>query len=215
MIHLFTGNDTKNKIKSYEKFIKTIPATMEVFFINKNNFDRDQVESFFSGNGLFFSKCVVVFTNILEKEEILEFTLKKLPSLAKSRNLFVFIEAKQNKAILTNFQKVKAEVNIFEILKEKKEKFNSFLLANALGERDKLALWIFFRRAMELGVKMEELIGVLFWKAKDMILKKNFNKFKERELQDFTSKISYLLPEARKRGLDDEAAFEQFLLEVF
>ncbi len=70
-------------------------------------------------------------------------------------------------------------------------------------------------QAMDKGVGMEELVGVLFWKAKDMLLKKNFSKFSEVELQAFASKLSYLLPKARKEGLDDESVFEQFLLEAF
>ena len=72
-----------------------------------------------------------------------------------------------------------------------------------------------FRQAIDLGVGMEELVGILFWKAKDMILKKNFSKFRETELKYFASKLSYLLPEARKEGKDDEFAFEQFILEAF
>ena len=62
---------------------------------------------------------------------------------------------------------------------------------------------------------MEELVGVLFWKIKDMILKKNFSKFSEAKLKSFAMKLSYLLPEARKKGVDAESAFEKFLLEVF
>ena len=97
----------------------------------------------------------------------------------------------------------------------KKELFDNFLLANAFGQKDKLNLWVYFRMAVDRGVVMEELVGVLFWKAKDMILKKNFGKFSEPELKNFVAKLSYLLPEARKRGLDDEAVFEKFILEAF
>ena len=46
---------------------------------------------------------------------------------------------------------------------------------------------------------MEEIVGILFWKIKDMILKKNFSKFKETEFKNFAARLSYLLPEARKR----------------
>ena len=88
-------------------------------------------------------------------------------------------------------------------------------MANAFVSKDKLHTWIYFRQAMDRGVAMEEIIGVLFWKIKDMILKKNFTKFKEEQLKDFVSRLSYLLPEARKEGRDAEAAFEQFLLEAF
>lgn len=215
MIYLFAGDDAKIKRASYEKFIKSLPKNSAVFFIGKNDFNEAQAESFYSGSGLFFAKCAVFFENIFEREEIQEFILKKLELISESQNDFIFLEGKLNKPVLDAFKKARAELNIFELLKEKKEKFNNFLLANALGDKDKLNLWIYFRQAMDKGVGMEELIGVLFWKAKDMILKKNYGKFKETELKNFASKISYLLPEARKLGLDDEAHFEQFLLEAF
>ena len=51
--------------------------------------------------------------------------------------------------------------------------------------------------------------------CKDMLLKKNFSKFSKEELESFALALSYLLPEARKKGVDDEATFEQFLLKAF
>jgi len=215
MIYLFCGDDTKNKHENYEKFIKSVPKGTEVFFIGKNDFNPTQTESFYSGSGLFFTKCVIVFTNIFEKEEILDFVLEKLKLISESRNDFVFLEGKLNKSTLDAFKKVRAELNVFELPKEKIERFNNFLLANALEDRDKLNLWIYFRQAIENGAEMEPLIGILFWKAKDMLLQKNFRKFSESELQNFAGKLSYLLPEARKNGLDAESVFEQFLLEAF
>ena len=188
---------------------------MEVFFIGKNDFDQTQAESFYSGSGLFFAKCTVFFENIFEKEETLDFILKKLELMSQSQNDFVFLEGKLNKPVLDAFKKARAELNIFELPKEKKEKYNNFLLADALADRDKLKLWLHFRQAMDRGVRMEELVGILSWKAKDMLLKKNFYKFSETELKNFAAKLSYLLPEARQTGLDDESAFEQFLLEIF
>ena len=214
MIYLFAGDDTKKKLSAYEKFINSFDKKIEVFFINKNNFDSMQVESLYSGDGLFFSKCAVIFSSIFESEDLQNFLLEKLDLMRDSKNDFIFLEGKLNKPIIDDFKKARAEINIFELVKEKKEKFNNFLLANAFGNRDKLNLWIYFRQAMDAGVGMEELIGVLFWKAKDMLLKQNFGKFSETELKDFVAKISYLLPEARKEARDDEYAFERFLLEV-
>ncbi|MFA6273737.1 MAG: hypothetical protein WC662_01105 [Candidatus Paceibacterota bacterium] len=215
MIYLFAGDDSKTKRKVYDQFVESLSKTMETFFISKNNFDPIQVESFYSGSGLFFTKCSVFFENIFEREENRDFVLKKLELMAEASNDFIFLESKLNKPILDAFKKVRAELNIFELPKEKKEKYDNFLVAYAFAERDKLNMWIHFRKAMDVGVGMEEIVGVLFWKAKDMILKKNFSKFTEKELQNFITKISYLLPKARKEGLDDEAAFEQFLLESF
>ena len=215
MIYLFSGDDTKEKLASYDKFLAGLPEKAEKFFISRNNFDEGQIESLYSSAGLFSSELAIIFDNILEHEEPREFVLGKLDEMAESRNTFVFLEGKLGKPILDAFKKAYAELNLFELPKEKKEKYNNFLLANDLGAKDKLNLWIHFRQAVNLGVGLEELVGVLFWKGKDMILKRNFGKFKEDELKNFTSKISYLLPEARREGHDAECAFEQFLLESF
>jgi hypothetical protein len=215
MLYLFAGDDTKNKLKAYENFTKSIPSGVECFFISHNDFDKNEMERFYGGGGLFFSKSAVFYENIFEREEIRDFVLDRLDKMHTSESTFVFLDGKLNKPVLDAFKKARAELNIFELPKEKKEKFNNFLLANAFGDRDKLNLWIYFRQAMDAGVGMEELIGVLFWKIKDMILKKNFSKFREDELKEYASKLSYLLPEARKNGEDAESAFEQFLLEAF
>lgn len=221
MIYLFYGDDTKSKNRDYEKFVKFlstqagVETSTETFFVGKNDFNPMEVESFYSGSGLFFTKCVVVFTNVFEKEETLNFILNKLNLIADSSNDFVFLEGKLNKPVVEAFKKVGTKINVFELPKEKKEKFDNFLLANAFGKRDKLNLWIYFRQAIDKGVGMEELVGVLFWKAKDMMIKKDFSKFSENELKNFVGKISYLLPEARREGRDAESVFEQFLLDAF
>ncbi len=215
MIYLFFGDDAKNKIASYENFIKSIPRSTETFFVSRNNFDPMQIESLYSGSSLFFKKSTVIFSNVFEHEETRDFILEKLPLLGESENSFVFLESKLNKPIVDVFKKARAEMNIFELPKEKKEKFDNFLVANAFGRKDKLNMWIYFRQAIDRGVVMEEIIGVLFWKIKNMLITKDFGKFSEGQLQTFASKISYLLPEARKDGRDAESAFEQFLLEVF
>jgi hypothetical protein len=214
MIYLFAGDDARTKHANYEKFAKSIPADAETFFISRNTFDRNQIESLYSGAGLFSAKSTVIFSGVLEYEETREFILDKLPDMGESDNIFVFLESKLTKPILDAFRKARAELNIFELPKEKKEKFNNFLLANALGDRDKLNLWVYYRQAVDLGVGLEELVGVLFWKAKDMLLKRNFSKLSEQELKDFSSKISYILPEARTSGRDAEAELERFLLEM-
>ncbi len=221
MIYLFYGDDAEKKYSSYEKFIKSLPAQAgvlkdtEIFPINRNNFNQTQIESLYSGSSLFSRKSIVVFSNILEYEENRSFILDKLKLIADSANSFIFLEGKLNKPIVDAFKKNDAEINLFELPKEKKERFDNFLIANAFASGDKLKTWIYFRQGMDLDVSLEEIVGILFWKIKDMILKKNFGKFKEEQLKNFVSKLSYLLPEARKNGRDAESALEQFLLEAF
>ncbi|MDD5720975.1 MAG: hypothetical protein PHT16_00800 [Candidatus Pacebacteria bacterium] len=223
MLYLFSGDDSKNKILNYEKFIKSLSEKKgvppsDIFFINRNDFDPVQIESFYSGASLFSTLSVIVFQNIFEYEETRDFVLDKLKQMGESDNIFIFSEGKLKKPILDAFKKIgekRVQINIFELPKQKLEKFDNFLVANAFANKDKLNTWIYFRQAMDAGVIMEEIIGVLFWKIKDMLLKNNFNKFSPEQLKTFASKISYLLPEARKEGRDAESAFEQFLLEAF
>lgn len=214
MIYLFAGNNTSSKLSAYEEFMKSISEDTEIFKLNRNDLDQNQIEGFYSSAGLFSKKSIIVFLHFCEYEETRTFVLDKLSFMADSTNSFVFLEGKLTKVILDTFKKARAELNIFELPKMKLEKFDNFLLANAFGVRNKLNLWIYFRQAVDRGVVMEELIGVLSWKIKDMILRKNFTKFSEQELKNFITKLSYLLPEARKKGIDAESAFEQFLLKI-
>ncbi|MFA5778037.1 MAG: hypothetical protein WC870_00895 [Candidatus Paceibacterota bacterium] len=215
MLYLFSGDDAKSKILNHEKFIKSIPKSTEIFSVSRNSFDPIQIESFYSGASLFSPKSAVIFQGILEHEETRDFVLEKLNLMGESVNSFVFLEGKLNKPILDAFKKARAELNVFELPKEKKEKYDNFLVANAFANKDKLNTWIYFRQAVDVGVSLEEIVGVLFWKIKDMISKRNFSKFKEEQLKDFAVRLSYLLPEARKEGKDAEVVLEQFLLEAF
>ena len=215
MLYLFSGDNVKEKNLSYEKFIKSLPPGMETFSVNGNDFNPTQIESFYSGSSLFSPISAVLFRDVLEREEVRDFILDKLNPMSQSDNSFIFVEGKLNKSVLDAFKKARAEINVSELPKEKKEKFDNFLVANAFSQKDKLNLWIYFRQAVDKGVGMEELIGVLFWKIKDMILKGNFSKFSEEQLRDFAARLSYLLPQARKKGVDAESAFEKFLLEAF
>jgi len=213
MIYLFTGDDATNKIKAYESFLKGY-TTLPLISISKNNFNEMEIESLYSGSSLFDSQSVIVFSNILETKDISDFILGRLELLEVSNNIFIFNEGKLLKPILNEFEKVKAKINIFLLNKDQKEKFNNFLLADAFAVKDKIKLWLYYRQAVDLGVGLEELTGVLFWKVKDMILKKNFSKYTEEELKNIANKIAYLLPEARKKGRDAEIIFEKFIIEI-
>ncbi len=220
MIYLFAGDDAKNKILNYEKFMRSLPGqaginSTEIFFITRNSFNPPQVESFYSGASLFSPVSAVIFQGIFEHEETRNFILDKLKLIGDSLNTFVFLEGKLSKPNLDAFKKARAELNVFELPKEKKEKYDNFLVANAFANKDKLNTWIYFRQAVDIGVSLEEIVGVLFWKIKDLLLRKNFSKFTEEQLKNHAARISYLLPEARKAGLDAESALEQFLLEAF
>lgn len=213
MIYLFTGDDTINRNKAFEKSLKDF-KDLPLLKINKNNFSFLEIESLYSDANLFDPKSVIVFSYLLEDKNINEFVLERLEFFENSKNVFIFVENKLLKSVIDQFKKQKANISIFELKKIQKEVFNNFLLANALGDRNKVNLWLYYREAVNKGVSLEELVGVLFWKVKDMILNKNFSKFKENELVLIAHNLSILLPKARKEGKEAEITFEKFLLEI-
>ncbi len=213
MIYLFTGDDTINRNKAFEKSLKDF-KDLPLLKINKNNFSFLEIESLYSDANLFDPKSVIVFSYLLEDKNINEFVLERLEFFENSKNVFIFVENKLLKSVIDQFKKQKANISIFELKKIQKEVFNNFLLANALGDRNKVNLWLYYREAISKGVALEELVGVLFWKVKDMILNKNFSKFKENELVLIAHNLSILLPKARKEGKEAEITFEKFLLEI-
>lgn len=213
MIYLFSGDDVKNKIKGYENILKKFEAFPK-YLINRNNFYQNEIEGFYSGANLFDPKSVIFFSNILENADYQAFLFENLAYMQASDNIFIFNEGKLLKPILEKFNKVKAEINLFELKKIQKEKFNNFLLADAFAVKDKIKLWVYYRQAVDLGVGLEELSGVLFWKTKDMILNKNFLKYKEEDLKEINFKLSNILAKARREGKDAELVFEKFILEI-
>ncbi|MEX2052272.1 MAG: hypothetical protein WD991_01075, partial [Candidatus Paceibacterota bacterium] len=111
MIYLFTGDDADEKRKAYENLLKSLDG--EVLQISKDSFDRMQIESLYSGAGLFAPKFIIVFTGVLEYEEIRDFILDKLALLAESQSNFIFLEGKLLKPIIDSFKKARAEINAF------------------------------------------------------------------------------------------------------
>lgn len=214
MIYLFFGNDTKLKRKTYLDFIKNIPEGVNIFDINKNNFDPTQFESLYSSNSLFFAKSIVVLNNLFENEEIKEIVFANLINLEKSVNDFIFLEGDLKKAELDAFKKVRAEINFFEKKEIKKQSFNTFLLANNLGDRDKLNIWINLQRAYREDIFVDAIVGILFWKVKDMILKKNFQNFSLEELQKIARELPFILSTSRLSSKDDQVSLEQFLIKI-
>src|SRR3989344_1276952 len=161
MIVLFAGNDALQKHVASEKFLTSLPRDTEVFNLGRGDWNSAQIESLYSGSGLFWKSSAVVFSNILDATEAREFLFPRLDKLQESQNYFVFLEGKLAKAVLDIFKKARAEVEVFEKQESKEERFNSFLLANALGQKSKLDLWILYRQAIMAGVSLEELAGVL------------------------------------------------------
>ena len=186
----------------------------EVFKIDAENFSVAELEEKIKGQGLFEKKFIVVLDKVFENKLAMDEILARLKEMKETENLFLILEQKINKPELTKFEKYTEKIYKFEAEVSAKKEFNDFALANALGNRDRKNLWLLYRQMIEREVVLEAISGMIFWKVKDMFLKKNFSKFSESELKKLSSKLVEIYHDSHRGLCDFENAMEQFILNI-
>jgi len=186
------------------------------------------------GQGLFSSKSIIVLDRVFGNEEGKEVILARLKDIAASENVFVLFEGGLDKKTLTKLEKHAEKSQGFDTKETKTERFNVFSLTDALGKRDRRALWVKYQQAKLSGVSDEEIHGVLFWQIKTMLLaamsgsasEANLNPFvykKSRgflknytrpELSAFSASLVRLYHDARRGKHELGVALERFILSL-
>lgn len=166
MLHVFFGNDVVKVRDRAFKFLHT--ATGEdtlVTRVTPETFEVGMLRDLIGGTSLFGSSQTVVLDTLSEcGAEIFEDVIASLESMRDSENQFIVIEGP-----LTAPHKKRVEgkaTETFEISGEKAEKFNTFLMTDALLRRDRKSLWLLLQEAWREGVSNEEIAGILFWQLK-------------------------------------------------
>lgn len=199
----------------------------------------EELQSLADSQGLFEKTCVVLCDDFFGEEGHAQALLQELVRFAKSDNVFIFREgllnAEYKKALTKHAEKI-------EECGEKRpshssyagEGFNPFLLADALGKRDRKGLWILYNKALRGGSVPEELHGLLFWQIKSIALArsaksaaeagmkdfpyqkaKGFAKlYKEGELEKISASLVSLVHDARRGGEELPIAMERFILNL-
>lgn len=179
MLYVFHGNDVRaagDKARSLVESLRTKRPDAAYEHIEADAFDESVLVGHLGGQGLFSSKYIVFLDRITESAEAKE----KLPSLAasmqESANVFIILEGKLGAELKKAFDKSAEKV----VECEKKVavasaygavasgEFNVFALASAVGAGEAFKAWKMFREAMDQGVALESILGMLFWKAKSV-----------------------------------------------
>jgi len=232
----------ENEIKGREKLhnlldsLITKKPDVSVFNIDSVSFNEAQIDELIEGQGLFEQKYIVFLDKVFQNKEAKEIVLGKLKDIAKSQNIFLFLEGKTDKKTLTKIEKLAEKVLEFkdENVKKYNEGFKIFNLADALGKRDKKNLWVLYQKSKGHDISPEEVHGILVWQVKSIYLSKNsksasesglnpfvFRKasgfaknFTNEELKRMSSELVYLYHDARRGILEFDIALERFLLDL-
>lgn len=150
MLYIFHGNDREKIQTKAQELVASLLAKKpdaSVFTVTSENSLHEYIES----QGLFAQKFIVIGDNILA-----EF-VDDIERIKESPNIFIFKEEKIDK-------KIKADkIQEFNTL-EKKDEYNIFGIANAVGDKKKL--WLSYIDAKKRGIADEQIHGILFWKLK-------------------------------------------------
>jgi len=197
-----------NKKKSV--YLKTLTKNSDPIVLRDSDVSKEAINNYAGAASLFGDKLVVVVENIISEGKVF-LNDEELKQLKDSQNTFIFIE---DKLLASNEKKYKkfAEIVSFE---EKKTvqapKINTFAIADAFGQQDKIKAWILYREAVDAGVEPEPISGILFWKIKTMLLN-GTRVFTPEALKKQSSELVSLYHRAHRGETDFVIGLEQFIL---
>ena len=239
MIYLLHGKNFKESRKKLHSLVGSLlerePDSSQ-FRIDADNFSLDLLDEMVSGQTLFAGRYIVVMDKLLEDKEMSEVVLKELKNIAKSENIFIFIEEDLTKAILSRFEKWSEKIQEFLVGDSEtlEERFNIFSITDALGRKDKKQVWVLYQKALNTGMVSEEIHGIIFWQIKNLLMVKDekntqnlglnpfvlrkslsfAERYKKEELINLSKKLVEI-PHNARRGLEEfGVSLEKFILSI-
>src|SRR3989344_1804607 len=208
MMYLYLGTDReKARAKMNADIAKAAGKDAHVLRITDAHTIED-LRAALQGGGMFGGKRILVLEGVCLNDEMREVLLDALPSLSDSADETFIYEEKPLADLRKKLEKYAERTEKFDA--PKKERDNGiFAIANALRSADKKALWVSYMKEIANGSAPEAIHGVLFWGAKDSLMKAGSGNGREKKL---VAQLAALPHEARRRGEDLEYALERFVL---
>lgn len=212
MIYFVTGSGRARVRKTLDELVgalqKKRPNAL-LFRMSLSEWNKDSFAGIAGGQGLFEHKYIVVLESLFENKDAALHLEEQIKELKAADHAFLFVEYSP-KAPIKNLLKKNAE-KTWEIDDKNvtlKKEFNIFSLTDALGDRDRVRLWVLYQKALISGSEPEEIHGILFWQIKSMLSVAQSKTADEATVKPFVwSKTqrflkNYSLPELKKISSD-------------
>ncbi|HET8581524.1 MAG TPA: hypothetical protein VFL98_03620 [Candidatus Paceibacterota bacterium] len=235
MLYVYYGTDTGKTLDAMMAAAKKLHDRAPEAAIERITQEDEtlDLETLLASQGLFHAARVVMldalFADAARKQAILD----ALPALASSEHIFFIREGKLLAPEKKKLEKHAAKVTVYDVPEAKKaDAFNRFALADALMAGDKKQLWLAYQEALAAGAAPEELHGILFMGAKNLVLAAGAASAEAAGMHPFAfgkakraaaarapgasrallAALAALPHEARRRGVELEYALELFIL---
>ncbi len=182
MIHVFSGSDSVAKKKALTELINSHPDRTILYF-DAESFDQDTFLGALAGADMFSAQYLVVLKDILTDEDL--GTSEKVPQMADSETVFAIVEESLLKAETELLKPCAKTWKVMDLPKGREEKFNIFSITDAFGGRDKKSTWVLLQKAIRSGIAPEEVLNILIWQAKNLLLAKREPDVKKTGLSPF------------------------------
>ena len=209
MLLVFIGTDRTKARAAADAALKKLDAKRPRVVVTDAHAPAD-LDATLQGGGLFGSKSSVLLDSVLSNEEMRERLTDALPSLKESEDNFALVEEKLDAATKKLLGKYAEKVEQFDLPKVREAPNTVFAIANAMRRGDKKAAWVALQRELQSGKAPEAIHGVMFWAAKDMVLKGRADEAARGRV--LAAELAELPHAARRRGFELEYALERFLL---
>ncbi len=171
MLSVYSGTDRKKVRDEMDKAIASASKHATRIIRVSDAQGVEDLRAALGGSGLFSEKRVVVLDGILQNEEMRELFLSVLEGLESSEDTVFLYEEKLDAKTKRLIEKhAGSEIKQYDAAKQK-DSGAIFALARALESADKKALWIGLEKELASGSAPEAIHGVLFWGAKQLLLK--------------------------------------------
>lgn len=210
MLYFFTGTDREKARRALDTALARVAKKADIMRITDAS-SVDDLRSALGGGGMFGGQRAVILDGVLANEEMRELFLTALPELSEKTDSYFLYEEKPDAATRKQVEKYAETSDKFDAAKIVK-RGDIFVLASALSQGDKKALWVGYQRALVREEAPEAIHGVLFWGAKQMAL--SGQRGKQERGQKFVAELAELPHEARRQGLELEYALEHYLLGI-
>lgn len=206
MLYLYYGNDSDKARAKLNATLEKNGAGTDVFRITDAHTLAD-LEAALMGGGMFGGVRSVVLDSTLTHDEMRGIVLERLPSLKSSSDTFYVYETALDAATKKQVEKYAEASEKFELLKHK-AKETIFDVVRPLQDGKKKELWVAYQREIIGGNKPEAIHGMMFYAAKDALLRKP----SDARAQRLVAELAELPHEARRQGFELEYALERFVL---
>ena len=209
MLQLYIGTDRVKVGKALNDAVAKDKSVSTVRITDAHTIE--DLTAALAGGGLFDEIRTIILEGSFANEEMRLLITNTLPMMHTAPDAFHIIEGKLDAATKRLIEKHAESTTSFDLLKKTQRASNIFAIADALKRGDRKQLWIDYQRALAEGTAGEAIHGVLFWGAKDMLLKARDEKIR-LQAKSFVADLAQLPHAARRRGEDVNYALERFVL---